>query len=61
MVPVISSVFGGGGGGVIIPEEIQELQGYGVQRIYSPEDGHSLGLQGMVDDMLEVLPYRFIL
>ena len=42
----------GGGGGVIIAEEIQELQDYGVQRIYSPEDGHSLGLQGMIDDML---------
>ena len=42
----------GGGGGVIIPAEIQELQEYGVQRIYSPEDGLNLGLQGMIDDML---------
>ncbi len=42
----------GGGGGVIIPDEIRELQDYGVQRIYSPEDGHNLGLQGMIDDML---------
>ena len=42
----------GGGGGVIIPKEIQELQDYGVQRIYSPEDGHRLGLQGIIDDML---------
>ena len=42
----------GGGGGVIIPDEIRELQEYGVQRIYSPEDGQHLGLQGMVDDML---------
>ena len=43
----------GGGGGVIVPDEIQELHEYGVQRIYSPEDGHNLGLQGMIDDMLE--------
>jgi len=42
----------GGGGGVIVPAEIQELQAYGVTRIYSPEDGHSLGLQGMVADMI---------
>ena len=42
----------GGGGGVIVPDEIQELHEYGVQRIYSPEDGHKLGLQGMIDDML---------
>jgi methylmalonyl-CoA mutase len=42
----------GGGGGVIIPDEIRELHDYGVTRIYSPEDGHSLGLTGMIDDML---------
>lgn len=42
----------GGGGGVIIPEEIDELHNYGVTRIYSPNDGQSLGLQGMIDDML---------
>ncbi len=42
----------GGGGGVIVPEEIRELQGYGVARIYSPEDGQKMGLQGMVNDML---------
>jgi len=42
----------GGGGGVIVPGEIRELQAYGVTRIYSPEDGHSLGLQGMVADMI---------
>ena len=42
----------GGGGGVIIPREIQALQAYGVTRIYSPEDGQSLGLQGMIGDML---------
>ena len=43
----------GGGGGVIIADEIRELHDYGVQRVYSPEDGHQLGLQGMIDDMLE--------
>src|SRR5436309_7733717 len=42
----------GGGGGVIVPAEIQELQGYGVTRIYSPEDGQRMGLQGMINDML---------
>jgi methylmalonyl-CoA mutase len=42
----------GGGGGVIVPSEIEELQGYGVARIYSPEDGQRMGLQGMINDML---------
>jgi methylmalonyl-CoA mutase len=43
----------GGGGGVILPSEIQELMDYGVTRLYSPDDGRNLGLQGMIDDMLE--------
>jgi methylmalonyl-CoA mutase len=43
----------GGGGGVIVPDEIRELQAYGVARIYSPEDGQKMGLQGMINDMLE--------
>src|SRR5687767_1268366 len=42
----------GGGGGVIVPSEIKELQDYGVARIYSPEDGQRMGLQGMINDML---------
>jgi methylmalonyl-CoA mutase len=42
----------GGGGGVIVPAEIKELQAYGVARIYSPEDGQKMGLQGMINDML---------
>ncbi len=42
----------GGGGGVIVPEEIAELQAYGVARIYSPEDGQRMGLAGMVGEML---------
>ena len=42
----------GGGGGVIVPDEIDELEAYGVAQIYSPHAGHRLGLQGMIDDML---------
>ena len=42
----------GGGGGVIVPDEIKNLQEYGVTRIYSPEDGQKMGLQGMINDML---------
>jgi methylmalonyl-CoA mutase len=42
----------GGGGGVIVPDEIRELQAYGVERIYSPEDGQRLGLAGMIGDMV---------
>jgi methylmalonyl-CoA mutase len=42
----------GGGGGVIVPEEARELERYGVARVYSPEDGQRMGLQGMIDDML---------
>ena len=42
----------GGGGGVIVPEEIAELHAYGVARIYSPEDGQKMGLQGMINDMV---------
>ncbi|HLT25987.1 MAG TPA: cobalamin-dependent protein, partial [Zeimonas sp.] len=42
----------GGGGGVIVPSEIEELHAYGVARIYSPEDGQRMGLQGMIRDML---------
>jgi len=42
----------GGGGGVIIPSEIKALHAYGVSRIYSPEDGQAMGLQGMIDDIM---------
>ena len=42
----------GGGGGVIVPDEISELQGYGVARIYSPEDGQRMGLAGMIGEMV---------
>jgi len=43
----------GGGGGVIVPEEIAELEHSGVEKIYSPEDGQKMGLQGMIKDMIE--------
>ena len=43
----------GGGGGVIVPEELSELHGYGVARIYTPEDGQSMGLQGMINEVVE--------
>src|SRR5216117_3567595 len=43
----------GGGGGVIVADEIEELHDYGVARVYSPEDGASMGLQGMINDVLE--------
>lgn len=42
----------GGGGGVIVPREIRELEQYGVCKIYSPDDGRQLGLQGMINDMI---------
>ena len=43
----------GGGGGTITPQEIDELQAYGVERIYHPNDGMALGLKGMIDDLVE--------
>ena len=43
----------GGGGGVILPEEIQDLMAYGITKIYSPDDGRKMGLQGMINDMIE--------
>ena len=42
----------GGGGGTILPEEGRQLQAEGITRIYSPDDGRAMGLQGMVDDMI---------
>jgi len=42
----------GGGGGTILPEEIEALQQYGITRIYSPDDGRRMGLQGMINDLL---------
>jgi len=42
----------GGGGGVILPSEIKELMDYGIARIYSPDDGREMGLQGMINDLV---------
>ncbi|MFN7266135.1 MAG: methylmalonyl-CoA mutase family protein [Bacteroidota bacterium] len=43
----------GGGGGTILPEEIRELHEYGITRIYHPDDGRAMGLQGMINDVLQ--------
>lgn len=43
----------GGGGGTILPEEIKELQEYGITRIYHPDDGRAMGLQGMINDLVQ--------
>jgi methylmalonyl-CoA mutase len=42
----------GGGGGTILPEEIEELHKYGITRIYSPDDGRQMGLEGMIEDVI---------
>lgn len=47
----------GGGGGVILPEEIKELMDYGITRIYTPDDGRSMGLQGMINDMIKTCDF----
>lgn len=47
----------GGGGGVILPSEIAELMDYGITRIYAPDDGRELGLQGMINDLVEKSDY----
>ncbi|MGW8325125.1 MAG: methylmalonyl-CoA mutase family protein, partial [Desulfobacterales bacterium] len=50
----------GGGGGVIIPEEIKELEAYGVTKIYSPEDGAKMGLQGMIHHMIKQMDFSTV-
>ncbi len=47
----------GGGGGTILPEEIKELEAYGISKIYSPDDGRAMGLQGMINDLVEKSDY----
>ncbi len=47
----------GGGGGVIVADEIRELEAYGVTKIYSPEDGAAMGLQGMANHMIEQMDF----
>ena len=43
----------GGGGGTILPAEIEELHNYGITRIYSPDDGRQMGLEGMIEDVIK--------
>ena len=50
----------GGGGGVIVPDEIAELESYGVSKIYSPEDGAQLGLQGMINHMVAAIDFSTV-
>ena len=50
----------GGGGGVIVPDEIAELEAYGVTKIYSPEDGAQLGLQGMINHMVAAIDFSTV-
>ncbi|MBX7155705.1 MAG: cobalamin-dependent protein [Bacteriodetes bacterium] len=47
----------GGGGGTILPTEIEELHAYGIARIYSPDDGREMGLQGMINDLMQQSDY----
>jgi methylmalonyl-CoA mutase len=47
----------GGGGGTILPHEIEELHQYGITRIYSPDDGRRMGLQGMINDLLQACDF----
>lgn len=48
----------GGGGGTILPQEIQELHKYGITRIYSPDDGRKMGLEGMIEDVIKQCDYQ---
>ncbi len=50
----------GGGGGTILPSEIQELHAYGITRLYSPDDGRLMGLQGMINDLLEKCDFSLV-
>ncbi len=47
----------GGGGGTILPTEIAELESYGITKIYAPDDGRRMGLQGMINDVLQQCDY----
>lgn len=48
----------GGGGGTILQEEIEELHQYGITRLYSPDDGRKMGLQGMINDLIQAADYE---
>src|SRR6187551_1206325 len=47
----------GGGGGTILPQEIEELHKYGIAKIYSPDDGRKMGLEGMIEDLIKSLDH----
>ena len=47
-----------GGGGVILPEEIKDLMAYGITKVYSPDDGRSMGLQGMINDLVKKADFQ---
>jgi isobutyryl-CoA mutase len=47
-----------GGGGVIVPDEVKELEAYGVSKIFSPEDGTRLGLQGIINEMVRLIDFQ---
>ncbi len=48
----------GGGGGTILPSEIEELHQYGIARIYSPDDGRKMGLEGMIEDVIQQCDFK---
>jgi methylmalonyl-CoA mutase len=50
----------GGGGGTILPTEIDELHAYGINRIYSPDDGRTMGLEGMIEDVVKQCDYSLL-
>lgn len=50
----------GGGGGTILPTEIEELHAYGIVRIYSPDDGRKMGLEGMIEDVIRQCDYETV-
>ncbi|MCW5906477.1 MAG: methylmalonyl-CoA mutase family protein [Chitinophagales bacterium] len=50
----------GGGGGTILPAEIEELHQYGIARIYSPDDGRKMGLEGMIEDVLKQCDFETV-
>lgn len=50
----------GGGGGTILPTEIDELHAYGITRIYSPDDGRKMGLEGMIEDVIRQCDFETV-
>jgi methylmalonyl-CoA mutase len=50
----------GGGGGTILPEEIEALHAYGIERIYHPDDGRAMGLQGMINDLIKRCDFQTV-